>query len=569
MQKQIILLIVVGFVLMLFLSCSNTETVQVDSGPTTLVSGSVMYENTPVDGADIFVFHQIGSYFNIDISCEKIAQTGRDGTFSFEVKQDELPQKELESLNIAALHKDYSVGWVKLYKDDELTDIVITLEEQDIITGIIRNTKGKPLRNAVIQIDSIRKDAVNPWTFGNGIYVEGTLPGTSVTTGRNGKFTFRHLPRESAVNVIVKAPGYAQYYNQRIQAGSNNIPIVLAKEGRIKGRIIFGDFPKPEEAMNLIAMCGSMKGESAETTADKSGEFLFTNLKEGTYQIGMLYRENCPDLITEPVKNIKVTAGETTDNIEIRMIKGAVISGKVLNENTDEPIPDIFVGGGGFTDENGEFKVRIPPGEIKVYCHSQKGYELVSDKEIIFDAVEGETYTGLDFLMKKGLQIQGFVHTVDGKPVSNALITATAQEYYSSRSDKDGRFTLTVIKTGQEITITAEKPQQQLRSTVNVVVKPDTVVDIPMEKYGTTHAEGRVVDAQGSPVAGIDISLKMEKAGGHGMSTVVAISGENGSFVIPGLIIGNRYRIMARNGQSKTEMFYAKTGMEPIEIVLP
>ncbi|MBN1293749.1 MAG: carboxypeptidase regulatory-like domain-containing protein [Candidatus Latescibacteria bacterium] len=571
MPRQIILLAVFSMMTVLFLSCSETEMVEQVNGPTTLVSGSVIYENNPVDGADIFVFHQTGSYFNVDISCEKIAQTGSDGIFSFEVKQDELPQKELESLNIAALHEDYSVGWVKLYKDDELSGIVITLDEQDTITGIIRDTKGKPIRDAVINIGSIRMDAVSPRTFGNGVYIEGALPGTSVTTGRSGKFALKHLPKESAVNILVKAPGYAQYYNQRVQAGSDGIPITLEKESRIKGKIIFGDFAQQNDSMILIAIGGSMMGESAESTVDKNGEFLFTNLKEGTYEIGMIPKDKFPDFISELVEDVKVTAGETTDNIEVRLIKGAVISGKVINNDTGEPIPDIFIGRGGFTDENGEFKTRVQPGEIRLYCHSQKGYELVSDKEILIDAVEGETYTGLDFLMKKGQEIQGFVRTVDGKPVGNAVITASAPRNVGTRSDRKGHFALTGIQAGHEITITAEQQELQLQASTNIlVVKPDMVVDILMEKYDTTHIEGRVIDTQGSPAAGIEISLLMiDNVTGQSMSTSVAVSGKNGSFSIPGLKVGNKYRIMIQKDQSKTEMFVAKADMEPFELVLP
>ena len=155
---------------------------------------------------------------------------------------------------------------------------------------------------------------------------------------------FNHIPESANIGLLIKGPGDAQEYIQRIQTGTNDIPITLDREGRIEGKVIFSDTGKPVRNIIVAAFGGAMMGESGITEADENGKFLFTNLPEGMYMVSVLSEEKFPEWISAPVENVEVVAGKITSGIEVKMIKGGIISGKVTNSETGEPISGIHVG---------------------------------------------------------------------------------------------------------------------------------------------------------------------------------------------------------------------------------
>ena len=72
MLKQTVLLTVSGIVLFIF-SCSGGDTAVIDNKLTVSVSGSVLYENTPVSDADIYVFHTEDNGYKISPRPIKLA----------------------------------------------------------------------------------------------------------------------------------------------------------------------------------------------------------------------------------------------------------------------------------------------------------------------------------------------------------------------------------------------------------------------------------------------------------------------------------------------------------------
>jgi len=117
-------------------------------------------------------------------------------------------------------------------------------------------------------------------------------------------------------------------------------------------------------------------------------------------------------------------------------------------------------------------------------------------------------------IMKKGLQVSGFVHDTQGNPIANALvmppgsITGTDAVYgiqdsaKTARTDADGKFLLKAVKSGlQDIAIDADGYGPVFVS-VNVVPK------IPPVEITLDHGKsltGVVVDINGEPLSEVEI----------------------------------------------------------------
>jgi protocatechuate 3,4-dioxygenase beta subunit len=172
-----------------------------------------------------------------------------------------------------------------------------------------------------------------------------------------------------------------------------------------------------------------------------------------------------PDAVEEAqAKVVEVKSGEEAANIDIKvapMAKGYVVTGRVVEAETGEPIPGVTVsynstGRGGFgasvTNALGEFRFEnVAPNRyraraynIDLYARSG-GFPAIID-EIKFDIVDGDV-SGLEIRAQRAATISGVV-AVDGSN-DPALRAKLAQVSLTSES----RPTLIVLRPGGNGTI--------------------------------------------------------------------------------------------------------------------
>ena len=542
-----------------------------------LVFSGRVIDNNGVSIADAEVLYSIK--FN---PSESAARTRLDGTFRFEFPRPEL--KKWDRVDIIAMHADYAIGWQNL-QPQSTTDVEIQLATPGIISGKIMNKAGEPIQNAEARIQYLVSANWRPGMRGIGLGID-AMPISSAKTDANGEFMLRGLPQDAKTNLEIKGLGYAQEMHFQVPVGTEGIEFKLKPEGRVEGRLTYADTGAPvTNAMVVLESIDPTTGWG-RARVDANGNYLLANLPAGMFNLN-LYEG--PEGWTAVAKEfIKVVEGEIISNVDLTLVRGGIITGRVTDQNTNEPIADHHISfhdaarpesqasvHGTETDKTGVYRFRIAPGRAKVYTSAPEGYQDIGQINKYVDVVEGET-VAVDFQFSKGIELAGRVLTEAGKPVAGARVTDVWDWYreYGS-SDELGTFTIGGLRSGQKLSLRAEHSGLKLRGKAEVEVQPGASVEIQMEQYERVKVSGRVVNREGKPMSAVNIELmRWDRQRNMGSSTIVTVTDGDGRFREIGLIVGEEYVIStAAEGHraAETEMFTAAAEMAQIAdlILLP
>ena len=436
---------------------------------------------------------------------ESVAYTVADGTFRFESPRFEL--KEWERVSIIATHPDYALGWHNL-SPQSTADVEIRLETPGVISGRILNEDGVPIQNAVARIQVLFSD--NPALLGRdeGSLASNVIPISPAKTDANGEFILRALPQGITTNLETQGPGYAKKLHLRVSVGTTGLELQLKREGRIAGNLSYTGTGAPVEDAT-VALQGIYPTTGwGRAHVDAEGNYLLTNLAPGFYN---LYLYEGPEGWTAVAKEqIKVVKGQTISNMDLTLVRGGFITGRVIDQDTSEPIVNHHIsfrdaarpesqaaGHGTETDETGTYRFRAAPGRARVFVSAPHGYLDVGQTRKYVDVVEGENVTA-DFQFSKGAELAGRVLTEAGEPAAGVKITDMRERYKEyGRSNELGAFTVRGLRVGQKLILKAEHTGLGLRGTAEVEVQPNGAVEIRLQSYERTKISGRVVNRAG------------------------------------------------------------------------
>ncbi|MEN8151401.1 MAG: carboxypeptidase-like regulatory domain-containing protein, partial [Planctomycetota bacterium] len=272
----------------------------------------------------------------------------------------------------------------------------VKLEKGLQITGVVVDAAGEPIPD------------VNLWTnvvaTGTGA-ARGQTSIRNATTDAKGAFLLDQL-EPGKYSLSVNADGFANRNLSDVDAGTTDLRIVLEKGLSISGRVLL---PDGSPAGNLWVSAQGGNGNSQNDRTGEDGTFTIENLPEGVYTVrtntGGAFRfgggkDEGPSLM--PAIQEGVPAG--TKNLELRLLAGAAIEGRVTDESGN-PIPgamilarsigeDVTTSGFGRTDENGEFRVTgLEPGRRVAVNVSHGDYGPLPGQEVDSDS------TGLSFVL--------------------------------------------------------------------------------------------------------------------------------------------------------------------------
>ena len=510
---------------------------------------------------------------------KSVAQTTADGTFNFEFPRPNL--KEWNRVDIVAVHPDHAFGWRNL-SPKSATNVEIQLATPAVISGKIMDEAGEPIQAGEAWIGLLSSSDQLLGVHASYL-LEDVIPIPHAKSDPNGEFVIHGLPKGGKTILFVQGLGYAKERSEGVRVGTEGLRFRLKREARIEGRLSYTDTGEPVQDAT-VALQGIYPTEVWEHVGvDVDGKYFLKNLAPGTYS---LFLFEGPDGWTAAAnERLEIVEGQTVSNIDLTLVRGGFITGRVTDADTGEPIANQHISfydaarpesqqaanHGAKTDETGTYRFRAAPGKALVYTGAEHGYQDVGQMRRYVDVVEGAT-VAVDFEFTKGVELNGRVLTEAGEPVSGARVTDIAGKYAyfheHGLSDENGGFTVRGLRTGQKLILKAEHSDLGLRGTAEVEVKPRASVDIRIRPYELVKVSGRVVNPKGEPIASVNIyRMPWDPMRNLGMSSIVAVTNGDGRFGEVELVVGDQYEISAVTEgyrEARTEEFTVTPGMHQI-----
>jgi hypothetical protein len=272
------------------------------------------------------------------------------------------------------VHPDYARSRAKYNAIPGKTDVVLSNPAGVIEGQVVFANTGKPAAGASVAFKSVRTSEIF-WEYAR--------------TGRDGRYRATSLPDGSFSAWVSASPAddsAAAIDTIEVRQGRTTQapPMRLFKGGVIKGRIV-DDVTTRHGARITLHLQGiddqtgkaSSFSESAETNGQ--GEYHFDSLPGGKFNVFL----NHPALgaAAVAINALEVHVGETVTAPPIRLLRGCVVKGRVVDDTTgklvsrgDKEYLDVQIKGpsrpssGAAVEvaevrKNGTFEIRLPPGD--------------------------------------------------------------------------------------------------------------------------------------------------------------------------------------------------------------
>lgn len=336
------------------------------------------------------------------------------------------------------------------------------------------------------------------------------------------------LPLEQAVLPVQPAEGDSPAPEIAADAAGGPGDSTL---GSIRGRVFLDGPPEPAPGANVAAILDLARSYAMAATAGADGGYLLADLAPGRYRVTAWSGEWAMEPLGPEEEVVEVRAGRSTDDVDRTLIPGGVVTGKVLEEGTREPIAGAAVEGEGMrlaiTDDDGSFQLAGVRRGLRSVSASAPGF---TSKRALAEVTAGE----LPFVVLElapGGVIEGLVTNVAGQPAAGATVWTTVNPTAArTEADPEGRYRLEGVPLeARDIAVFAAL-DGQLETQESVKEFPEGEVSIHLDlqlEAGLTFS-GRVADAEGRPIAGaaLYISSSGEKP--------TAVTGDEGLFTIEG-----------------------------------
>ncbi|MBM4083475.1 MAG: redoxin domain-containing protein [Planctomycetes bacterium] len=496
---------------------------------TLTISGKVLDpEGKPVAGAKVFLVISAREPAPRPEPSISRAESSQDGSFAFTFKG----AKENDWPTVFAV-KDGCGAWGMSFDARNTTSIEIRLARPGDVAGRVTDKKGHPIADVKVRVFYVDVAKPKPGVV-QGFHIPEDLQVLSAITDAAGQFRIRSLPEGGRVSLSAYRPEYAKRHypdhdreERPLQVGREDLMLTLVPAARITGRVVFEGTRKP--LAGVRAFC-SDKAEfipSAETTTDKEGRFVLGNLSPGKYTVYLQHEKEDPEWLSRPKPVGDLTEGQQVDCGDVVLIRGGLVTGKVTDAETGDPIEQVQLcgcpaGHGQFgyrgtavTDAKGVYKMRLPPGQHQVHFGGRRGYVFSLDDDWWHEGTtvtvkDGETAAGIDFKMFKAAQLKGTVVDPSGKPVPGV-------DVHGQRTADDGRFTLDTLRPNQVVTFCVFSPDRALGATSTAQAERGKSQTVTIRLAPLVQVTGKVTDEAGHAVkdARVDATVKLAVSGSH------------------------------------------------------
>jgi protocatechuate 3,4-dioxygenase beta subunit len=429
----------------------------------------------------------------------------------------------------------------------------LTLAEAETFTGIVVDPDDKPLEGADVRVGSVR------YTGGNrSDYISLPEGAIAARTDAEGRFQFSGLPKGSRPQCLAEMPGRVSA--RASMTGGADVRIALPPAGIVEGQVIFEDSRKPAPGLRVTAATASRLSramfytQSATDLTDEEGRFRLTGLPQGPAILSVETSGAGLDYASEWALDVPVVAGETTGGITLLLVKGGVVTGRVTDDATGEPVAGAMVSayratrgfratyGDARTEADGGYSIRLPAGEYYLMSVGAEGY-LYEDRmrpDALPQVVvrDGETVEAPAIQLTRALSLTIRVQGPDGQPVAGINVAA-ARHLPGIRdgvTDADGILRMQNVRPGETVEFRARNEAGTLQGDgrITPTAGKDNELVITLTAGEPARVVGRVTDTDGNPVAGAQVTYGVPLGGGPFLASPLATTGPDGTFEIAG-----------------------------------
>lgn len=445
--------------------------------------------------------------------------------------------------------------WLRLAAGEQRDGLDIVLKGGAVeATGIVNDINGGPVANALVSVASGR------WWGRSGVYTR---------TADDG--TWSAWVAEGSVWANASADGYSDATKQGIAPGQT-IEILLTPESVLAGRVVHTGTDEPVPGARVTVgnenwgWNGGEGSSDGSAITDAEGRFRITRVGPGRYKPSA----RTTAAYGEARQSVMLGLGETRDDVVIEVHAAFVVTGTIVIADEDDKPCDrgwvqLFDADhnrrvSASSKEDGSVHIKaVLPGTYKVSASCDDYLE-----EDTYPEIEVTDSDVLDqrWEVKSGAGIIGRVIDSQGAPVVEANVRArvTGGDPRGQRSwgwdetDDDGAFEMKgMVAGGYNMTVHANGyPDPKEPTKIEVTAGETTEIELTVESGGEIH--GTVVDEEGTPVAGVDVSAVGETWSWGDETTTK----DDGTFELEGVRAGD-VRVTARRGWSATLRTPGKT----------
>jgi uncharacterized GH25 family protein len=421
-----------------------------------------------------------------------------------------------------------------------------------IASGIVLDEGGRPVDGAAIDLVSSVGSTTEP------------LPkeGSAISSRSDHQGRFKSQLREGSWDLRAGAPGLVATVVRGIVVGPGRDPVdlgtvVLRRGATLEGQVVDPQGKPIAGCQVRIVSSGGLTStrflaagaadDSSETLSGADGGFTLAGLPEGQPVTLFVSGEGYS---SATLKGIPIPAERP---LRVTLSPGSRISGRVVDES-GAPVTRAQVlavpegpGGGGAArplEEKGGFIIEnVSPGRFTLAV-TAPGFLRAQRRGI--EVVAGKDVSGLEVVVRKGATVEGRVTTADGRPAAgtrlrvmptdntgNPLLAALGLP--EAVADGEGAYQLEGVAEGARSIVAEERDHPKVVQTL--AVQPGSN-HLDFQLADGREVSGRVVDPQGQPIPGAEVSLSSRSGSWR------ATTGPDGGFQMTAVPDG-AYRLLA------------------------
>lgn len=405
----------------------------------------------------------------------------------------------------------------------------------------------EPLPGLPVSVDAVWTGALNALTLPVPKVMADTF---TVVTDTDGWATFPWLARGQRAQLAVADPAYADRQRSLSIGVFDDVVAVdrlVDRGGTIIGRVEDAATREPIVGARVRALVPNRGGATTWVTTDAQGDYVLERLHPGWWYLEAALPEPLAlERAVEFSQPVMVRPDDVLTGVDLSAVPGALLKGRVLDAETDEPVPGVTVT---FTrprppfgertqwgkdqavvsDADGRFRLRLPGTWTTITVPWR---ELPPALAARYNPAELPEYgLNLEPGMVRPMTFRLPRHTANtlvelqvldeaGQPVADAHVVAEVLEQpvpderpeawvhaggHHGRSDADGRlrYALAPSEHPRQVKLIARTADTATPEPVLWV--PGQVAELRLQPNVFARLRGRVVDEAGQPIAGADV----------------------------------------------------------------